>query len=109
MDAAKREIDANGFRVSRRSGRLYSKHGNPHWKPALEAANRARREPEQVADAIAVMVRGLRAQGLSFRQIAGKLNQRGVQTSSKAQWHPSSVRAAVLRSYPEMESREEHS
>ena len=102
MDAAKREIQAKGFRVSRRSGRPYSKHGNPNWKPALEAANRARRKPEQVADAISVMVRSLRAQGLSFRQIAGKLNESGVQTSSRARWHPSSVRAAVLRPGPEM-------
>jgi hypothetical protein len=28
-----------------------------------------------------------------------------VQTSSKAQWHPSTVRAAVLRSSPEIESK----
>lgn len=54
VDAAKREIDANGFRVSRRSGRPYSKLGNPNWLPAPEAANRAKRKPEQVAAAVAV-------------------------------------------------------
>jgi DNA invertase Pin-like site-specific DNA recombinase len=98
MDAAKREIEANGFRVSRRSGRSYSKHGNPNWRLALEAANRARRRPGRLADAIAGMIRSLRSEGLSFRQIAAKLNGGGVQTPSKAHGHPSSVRAAVLRS-----------
>src|SRR5438270_7859988 len=109
MEAAKREIEANGFRVSRRSGRPYSKHGNPNWKPALEAANRARRKPEEIAGEIEVMLRSLRAQGLSFRQIASKLNKSGVQTLSKAQWHPSSVRAALLRSCSEMEYTEDYS
>jgi DNA invertase Pin-like site-specific DNA recombinase len=98
MEAAKREIEANGFRVSRRSGRTYSKHGNPNWQPALEAANRARRRPGQVADPIERMIHSLRIDGLSFRQIASKLNAGGLQTPSKAQWHPSSVRAVVLKS-----------
>src|SRR4051794_5108409 len=36
MDTPKREIEANGFRVSRRSGRPYSKHGNPNWNRRLK-------------------------------------------------------------------------
>jgi DNA invertase Pin-like site-specific DNA recombinase len=97
MDAAKREIEVNGFRISRRSGRPYAKHGNPNWKPALEAANNSKRKPEQVADEISEIIRKFRAEGFSFRQIAARLNDRGIQTPSKSQWHPSSVRAAVLK------------
>jgi DNA invertase Pin-like site-specific DNA recombinase len=95
MDAAKREIEANGFRISRRSGKPYSKHGNPNWQPALEKANAARRTPEKTDKIVRAMIDQLRTEGDSLRAIAGKMNATGLKTASGAHWHPSSVLAIV--------------
>jgi DNA invertase Pin-like site-specific DNA recombinase len=96
MEMAKREIEANGFRISRRSGRSYSKHGNPNWQAALEKANAARRTPEKTDKIVRNMIDQLRTEGDSLRAIAGKLNLSGLKTASGAQWHASSVRSVLL-------------
>lgn len=95
MEAAKREIELNGFRISRRSGKPYSKHGNPNWGPALEKAHQARRTPEQLEEIVQTMMDQLRAEGLSLRQIADKLNASGLRTPAGGAWHASSVHKSL--------------
>jgi DNA invertase Pin-like site-specific DNA recombinase len=95
LDAAKREIKANGFRISRRSGRKYSKHGNPHWPESLARA-RAARTVKPTPTAVLEMIRSLRSQGKTFRDITEQLNGLELKTGSGAKWYASTVRAALL-------------
>lgn len=73
------------------------KCGNPNWKAALEAANRVnpkhqrRVSPEQIR----TMIASYRAEKLSLRAIAERLNELGLKTASGARWYAESVRAAL--------------
>jgi DNA invertase Pin-like site-specific DNA recombinase len=96
MDAAKREIEKNGFRISRRSGQAYSKHGNPRWEESIEKATDARRRPPAAGELVEMIMQRKNA-GESLRAIAQHLNATGVKTPSGAQWYASTVRAALLR------------
>jgi DNA invertase Pin-like site-specific DNA recombinase len=72
-----------------------TKLGNPNWQSALVKAWEARRR-KPAPEEIAAILRTYRAEGLSLRQIAAKLNGLGFKTRTQAAWHPSSVRAALL-------------
>ena len=95
LEAAKREIVANGFRISRRSGREYSKHGNPRWRESIDKASAAR-NVKPTPPPVLEMMRGLRAQGKTFRAITEQVNALGLLTGSGAKWYASTVRGALL-------------
>jgi DNA invertase Pin-like site-specific DNA recombinase len=71
--------------------------GNPRWEAALEAAMQARRhrKPRPVAELLP-MLQAQRDAGKSLREIAAAMNELGLKTPTGANWHPSSVRAALL-------------
>jgi DNA invertase Pin-like site-specific DNA recombinase len=95
LAVVQRELAEKGFRISPRSGRRFEKLGNPRWEESIARATAARRKqpaPNQVRSIVA----GYRAEGLSLRQIAARLNELGLKTFSKARWHASSVRKALL-------------
>lgn len=107
MEAARREIEANGFRISRRSGKSYSKHGNPRWEESIAKARASRKGAKPAGPGQAPTKPGLspevqtilqkhREDGRSLREIAAAMNELGIKTASGAQWYPSSVRAALL-------------
>ena len=76
-----------------------TKLGNPQWREALDAANLAKRSPQEKAAQASDVAKGLitqmRTDGKSLREIAAKLNEAGLKTRTGAQWHASSVRAAA--------------
>jgi DNA invertase Pin-like site-specific DNA recombinase len=92
--AAKAEIALNGFRISRRSGKPYSKHGNPRWRECIAKA-RAAKNPLSVAEHLVGMMRAQRAEGATLRAIAGRMNQLGLRTPSGHDWYASTVRQAL--------------
>jgi DNA invertase Pin-like site-specific DNA recombinase len=100
LDAAKREIEEKGFRISRRSGQAYSKHGNPKWAESIERARAARAKPGARPTEVQSILSGYKKDALSLRKMAGRLNGLGLSTPSGADWHPSSVRSA-LQELPE--------
>lgn len=54
--------------------------------------------PRQLPDEVAVRIRGLRAEGMSLRAIADRLNADGVPTAQDGrQWYASTVRAVLNR------------
>ncbi len=93
--AAKAEIALNGFRISRRSGKPYSKHGNLRWRECIAKA-RAAKNPISPAQQLIEMMRTQRAEGATFRAIAGRMNQLGLRTPQSKDWYASTVRAALL-------------
>lgn len=95
LAAAIREIEEKGFRISRKSGRTFSKMGNPRWEESIEKARAARSKPKSAAELLP-MLRAHKDAGKSLREIAAAMNTLGIKTASGAQWHPSSVRAALL-------------
>ncbi len=95
MEAAQREIEANGFRISRRSGKPYSKHGNPRWQECIGKARAARKPAHEVAAEVARHATELRQQGLSLRAIATQLNHANIRRPTGAAWHVSSVQTLL--------------
>lgn len=71
------------------------KLGNPNWQAALQKAH-ARRHPARAQAEVVSILRQQKADGKSLREIATGMNALGLKTGSGAQWHPSSVRAALL-------------
>jgi len=94
MDAAQREIEQNGFRISRRSGKPYSKHGNPRWQETIDKA-RAARKPAPTPTEVIAMLQKHREDGKTLREIAAAVNALGLRAPSGKQWHAGSVRAAL--------------
>ncbi|MGA8027740.1 MAG: recombinase family protein, partial [Bryobacteraceae bacterium] len=68
LASANREIAANGFRISRKTGKRYKKHGNPRWRESIARA-RAAKHPAPVPSSLAIM-RERKAAGDSLRAIA---------------------------------------
>lgn len=95
MQAAKEEIERNGFRTSRKSGRRYEKHGNPRWQESIAKA-RAAKNPAAPAEAILAIMQDERKRGQTFRAIAAHLNFMGIKTPKGSVWYASTVRAALL-------------
>lgn len=98
MDQVKKEIGEKGFRISR-SGRKFTKMGNPRWAESIDAARIARHRPK-TPERIETMLQRLRDDGNSFQKIADILNGLGIKTASGAQWYPSSARAELLKLEP---------
>jgi hypothetical protein len=96
LEAAQREIEEKGSRVSRRSGKLMTKFGNPNWQPALNKALESRGVRPTPAPLLA-MIRNLREQGKTFRGLAVELNDLGLKTGSGGKWYASTVRTASLQ------------
>lgn len=71
------------------------KLGNPRWQESVHKAAAARRGKYNVANA--GLIAELRRQGLTLRDIAKRLNESGMKTSSGAAWYASSVRAVLGR------------
>lgn len=84
--AAMEQAQARGIRM-----------GNPRWRESIGKASAAR-WPSHAATQVQSIIRDRHAQGASLRQIAGALNELGLKTPTGAQWHASSVRAALARS-----------
>jgi DNA invertase Pin-like site-specific DNA recombinase len=94
LTAAKAEIAAHGSRVSRRSGKPYTKHGNPRWAESIAMARAARLPPVPAAQVVALM-QERRAAGDSLRAIAAHLNGLGLKTTLGNRWYASTVRKAL--------------
>lgn len=75
------------------------KVGNPNWQGALQLAYAARerkKNPNRVPLHIERLLLAHKAEGKSLREIAAAMNHDGIKTPTGAQWHPSSVRAALM-------------
>jgi DNA invertase Pin-like site-specific DNA recombinase len=74
------------------------KLGNPRWEESIKKARAARvgQLPRPSAPVIDMIAR-LRLQGGTLRGIADHMNALGLRTPGGASWHPSSVRAVLLR------------
>lgn len=72
------------------------KMGNPRWQESIGKATAAR-WPKRAASQVEAILRAHQTEGKSLRQIAAALNELGLKTPTGAQWHASSVRAALLR------------
>lgn len=94
MQAAIREIATKGFRISRRSGKRYTKHGNPKWKASIAKA-RAAQIAAPVAPKVLTLMRQQQANGTSLRAIAAHLNGLGLRTPKGFVWYASTVRNAI--------------
>jgi DNA invertase Pin-like site-specific DNA recombinase len=76
------------------------KLGNPRWKESIDRARDARGyapAPERVISLIAEW----RQHGCTYRKIAAALNGLHNRTPQGKQWYASTVRAALLRTFPE--------
>lgn len=94
MDAARREIEQNGFRISK-TGRRFSTFGNPRWWESIakaRAANLPALPPAQLIE----MMREKRLEGCTLRSIASYLNELGLRTLSGKPWYASTVRKAMV-------------
>jgi DNA invertase Pin-like site-specific DNA recombinase len=84
--AALEQVKARGIKL-----------GNPRWRESIGKATAARHHvptPEPMLE----MIRGLRTQGRTFRQITEQLNGLGLKTGGGSIWYASTVRAALLKS-----------
>jgi DNA invertase Pin-like site-specific DNA recombinase len=68
--------------------------GNPRWNESIEAA-RAARVSTPPAPAVIEMMKKHRADGLSLRVIADRLNDLGILTPKGSAWYASTVSAAL--------------
>ncbi|MDQ2835580.1 MAG: recombinase family protein [Acidobacteriota bacterium] len=95
LAAAKREIAANGFRVSRNSGLVYSKHGNPRLEEARAKAL-ALNHSQRAATETSTLIADWRRAGKTYRAIANGLNRLNIPSPRSRQWHASTVRAKFI-------------
>lgn len=68
--------------------------GNPRWHESLDKA-RAAKDPVRPAVQVVDMMRQHRADGLTLRAIADKLNGLGLRTPKGAQWYAATVANAM--------------
>ncbi|CUW39650.1 putative Resolvase [Magnetospirillum sp. XM-1] len=72
--------------------------GNPDGKTARKAATaRLIAKADQFAATVLPMVTGLASQGLGLREIARRLNERGIKTSHGREWQATTVRNLLAR------------
>lgn len=91
----KRELEEKGSRVSRRSGNVFTKLGNPHLAEARAKAAAAHRTPPPPATV--EFIAKMRAEKQPLRQIVQQLNALNIKTGRDKQWYASTVRAVLLR------------
>ncbi len=99
LAVVKAEIERNGFRVSPRSGRQFSKLGNPHWRDSIDKA-RAARHPTVMQIQVMQLIHSRRQAGDSLRRIADALNAMELKTPGGNAWYASSVRDAIRNNAP---------
>lgn len=104
LGVVKRAIAADGQWVSRRSGRVITRLGNPSLKPgsrrALRVARQARtdRADAHAADVLAYIEAARAAGCSSLGELARALTARGIETPAGGkQWHASQVRRVLKR------------
>ena len=68
--------------------------GNPRWHESIETARKAKGLVPPVP-AVMDMLRNLRAEGLTLRTIADRLNALGLRTPKGSRWYASTVRGAL--------------
>jgi hypothetical protein len=68
--------------------------GNPRWRESIETARNAKGLVPPVP-AVMDMLRDLRAEGLTLRTIADRLNALGLRTPKGSRWYASTVRGAL--------------
>ena len=95
------ELQRNGSRTSPKSGRTFSRLGNPHWRLSIDKA-RAARHPAIMQRQVMQLIHGRREAGDSLRKIAEQLNAMGLKTPGNSQWYASSVRNAIRNNEPVM-------
>jgi len=89
------EIQEKGFRISKRSGKRFTKLGNPNWEEPLAKARAAKRQLSDPATPLDSMQR-YRKDGFTLRDIASRLNAQGVKTRSGHAWYASTVRQVLI-------------
>lgn len=77
--------------ISKRSGRVVTRLGNPltHGEYAIRADERA--------EAIRPLLEQFKEEGLSYRQMARELEEQGVETANGGKWHYVTVQRAMRR------------
>jgi DNA invertase Pin-like site-specific DNA recombinase len=85
--------------VSKRSGRLVTKLGNPNAAKAAEKARaRLKANADLAAQRVAGVINSIIARGITSNSaIAGEMNNMGIETPRGAQWYAASVRNARRR------------
>lgn len=73
-----------------------TKLGNPRWQESLHKARRTY-NPKPPASAVVELMREMRSNGKTLRQIADKLNAMDSRTPKGNRWYAGTVRKALLR------------
>jgi DNA invertase Pin-like site-specific DNA recombinase len=73
-----------------------TKLGNPRWRESLAKARKVK-DPTPIPPGVIAMMQELRTNGLTFREIAAKLNGVNSYTPKKKLWYAGTVRMALLR------------
>jgi DNA invertase Pin-like site-specific DNA recombinase len=94
LKAVNVELAEKGFRMSVKSGRRFTKLGNPRWQESLANA-RAKKDPRRPSAQLLEFIRYQRASGEGLRGIARRLNTLGLKTPKANQWYASTVRKAL--------------
>ncbi|HEX3747658.1 MAG TPA: recombinase family protein [Bryobacteraceae bacterium] len=95
LSQAKRDLATHGYRVSK-AGRTYHKLGGPKLAEARARAAELREKLHPAENTLALM-RRLRAEGASLRDIAMHINAMDIRTPSGFRWYASSIQSALLR------------
>lgn len=106
LQAVKQRLSNTGSHTSARSGRTIRRLGNPNGTMAMRAASKgngaavagARRVASERAGDLRSLVDEIKREGTqTFSGIARTLNQRGVLTARRKQWHAATVRNVIGR------------
>jgi DNA invertase Pin-like site-specific DNA recombinase len=73
-----------------------TKLGNPRWHESIHKAASARNS-KPTPEPLRQMIRGLRSEGRTLRNIADHLNTLGLKTGSGGKWYASSARTELVR------------
>jgi DNA invertase Pin-like site-specific DNA recombinase len=104
LNSIKDQIAANGSYVSRRSGNMITRLGNPHGAKNLAgygngaAVQALQRRADEFAADVLPIIDAVREDGhTSLQAIARELNVRGILTPRGGEWTATSVRNVLLR------------
>ncbi|MGN6422939.1 MAG: recombinase family protein [Asticcacaulis sp.] len=100
LGAINARLEAGDEYVSKRSGRVVAKLGNPHGlsapRPDL-GVEAIKAKADKFAGQVGPIVRGLRDEGLSFAAIAGRLSGMHVKTQRGGAWTAMGVKRVLER------------
>lgn len=105
LAAVKDRLAKDGWHLSKRSGRIISRLGNPNGSAALRkvaaagaGALAAHAAAERRAKDLEPVISGLVSRGLATHSALAKaLNDQGVLTARNARWHPATVGRLLAR------------